>query len=96
MRWAYRFQARDLDELTIIQVGHLRLVGARSHSFFLWFVRYSAHTDNSENFANATISCPSATRIKNGIAPLPFPLRAAKEWYMKRGERVRVRGHAQF
>src|SRR6266550_4549498 len=35
---------------------------------------------------------------KNGIAPLPFPLPALlKQYcYIKRGERVRVRGHAQF
>ena len=40
----------------------------------------------------------SAKLIKNGIAPLPFPLPALLklEWYIKRGERVRVRGHAPF
>src|SRR5882724_10086654 len=33
---------------------------------------------------------------KNDIAPLPFPLPALLKhyWYIKRGERVRVRGHA--
>src|ERR1043166_10047285 len=48
--------------------------------------------------ANVTISCSSAKLIKNGIAPLPFPLPALlKQYgYIKRGERVRVRGHAQF
>src|SRR5216683_60863 len=48
--------------------------------------------------ANVTISCSSAKLIKNGIAPLPFPLPALLQqyWYIKRGERVRVRGHAQF
>src|SRR6266566_2500527 len=48
--------------------------------------------------ANVTISCSSAKLIKNGIAPLPFPLPALLKqyWYIKRGERVRVRGHAQF
>src|SRR5439155_15661319 len=40
----------------------------------------------------------SAKLIKNGIAPLPFPLPALLKqyWYIKRGERVRVRGHAPF
>src|SRR5206468_11159085 len=48
--------------------------------------------------ANVTISCSSAKLIKKGIAPLPFPLPALLKqyWYIKRGERVRVRGHAQF
>src|SRR6266568_3035892 len=48
--------------------------------------------------ANVTISCSSAKLIKNGIAPLPFPLPALLQqyWYIKRGERVRVRGHAPF
>src|SRR5947207_6110760 len=48
--------------------------------------------------ANVTISCSSAKLIKNGIAPLPFPLPALLKqyWYIKRGERVRVRGHAPF
>src|SRR6266853_1127945 len=48
--------------------------------------------------ANVTISCSSAKLIKNGIAPLPFPLPALLQlyWYVKREERVRVRGHAQF
>src|SRR6266487_4129409 len=48
--------------------------------------------------ANVTISGSSARLIKNGIAPLPFPLPALPKqyWYMKRGERVRVRGHAPF
>src|SRR5213593_1422797 len=48
--------------------------------------------------ANVTISCSSAKLIKNGIAPLPFPLPALlkQHWYIKRGERVRVRGHAPF
>src|SRR5437867_10402504 len=48
--------------------------------------------------ANVTISGFSAKRIKNGTVPLPFPLPALikQYWYIKRGERVRVRGHAQF
>src|SRR6266566_5119161 len=48
--------------------------------------------------ANVTISGPSTKLIKNGIAPLPFPLPALLKqyWYIKRGERVRVRGHASF
>src|SRR6185503_318415 len=48
--------------------------------------------------ANVTISCSSAKLIKNGIALLPFPLPSLLQpyWYIKRGERVRVRGHAQF
>src|SRR6266567_8955706 len=48
--------------------------------------------------ANVSISCSSAKLIKNGIAPLPFPLPALLQpyGYIKRGERVRVRGHAQF
>src|SRR5438477_9995043 len=48
--------------------------------------------------ANVTISCSGAKLIKNGIAPLPFPLPALLKqyWYIKRGERVRVRGHAPF
>src|SRR2546426_8137974 len=47
--------------------------------------------------ANVTISCSSARLIKNGIAPLPFPLPALLKqyWYIQCGERVRVRGHAQ-
>ena len=39
--------------------------------------------------ANATISGSSAKLIKNGIAPLPAPLKQYS--YIKRGERVRVR-----
>src|SRR5438874_11410017 len=48
--------------------------------------------------AKVTISGSSAKLIKNGIAPLPFPLPALLKqyWYIKRGERVRVRGHAPF
>src|SRR6266516_1069498 len=48
--------------------------------------------------ATVTISGSSAKLIQNGIAPLPFPLPALlkQAWYIKRGERVRVRGHAQF
>src|SRR6266568_7730043 len=48
--------------------------------------------------ANVTISCSSAKLIKNGISPLPFPLPALLKRcpYIKRGERVRVRGHAPF
>src|SRR5437879_2149379 len=48
--------------------------------------------------ATITISCSSAKLIKNGIAPLPCPLPALlkQHWYIKRGERVRVRGRAQF
>src|SRR5438045_7313772 len=46
--------------------------------------------------ANVTISCSSAKLIKNGIAPLPFPALLKQKWYIKRGERVRVRGHAPF
>src|SRR6266446_5053948 len=48
--------------------------------------------------ANVTISCSSAKLIKNGISPLPFPLPALLKQcpYIKRGERVRVRGHAPF
>src|SRR6266568_9055392 len=48
--------------------------------------------------ATVTISGSSAKLIKNGIAPLPFPLPALLKqyWYIKRGERVRVRGPAQF
>src|SRR5881394_1053549 len=48
--------------------------------------------------ANVTISGCSAKLIKNDIAPLPFPLPALLKqyWYIKRGERVRVRGHARF
>src|SRR6266700_3644097 len=48
--------------------------------------------------ANVTISCSSAKLIKNGIAPLPFPLPALLQpyWYIQRGAGVRVRGHAQF
>src|SRR3989442_11728815 len=46
--------------------------------------------------AIVTISCSSAKLIKNGIAPLPFPLPALLKqyWYIKRGERERVRRHA--
>src|SRR2546427_2760975 len=38
--------------------------------------------------ANVTISGSSAKLIKNGIAPLPFPLPALLKqyWYIKRGE----------
>src|SRR5205814_4787835 len=38
--------------------------------------------------ANVTISGPSTKLIKNGIAPLPFPLPALLKqyWYIKRGE----------
>src|SRR6266516_5880612 len=38
--------------------------------------------------ANVTISGPSTKLIKNGIAPLPFPLPALLKqyWYVKRGE----------
>src|SRR5439155_2540817 len=48
--------------------------------------------------ATVTISGSSAKLIQNGIAPLPFPLPALlkQSWYIKRGERVRVRGHAPF
>src|SRR6266571_8950224 len=48
--------------------------------------------------ATVTISGSSAKLIKNGIAPLPFPLPALlkQHWYIKRGERVRVRRHAPF
>src|SRR5213083_2694575 len=59
--------------------------------------------------AIVTISGSSAKLIKNGIAPLPFPLPALLKqyWYIKRGERVTclprplrrrqgVRGHAPF
>src|SRR5438045_3839808 len=48
--------------------------------------------------ANVTFSCSRANLIKNGIAPLPFPLPALlkQSWYKKRGERVRVRGLAPF
>ncbi len=48
--------------------------------------------------ANVTISCSSAKLIENGIAPLPFPLPATLKqyWRIKRGERLRVRGHAPF
>src|SRR5213075_1214085 len=48
--------------------------------------------------ANVTISGSGAKLIKNDIAPLPFPLPALLKqyWYIKRGERVRVRGHARF
>src|SRR6266404_3063427 len=48
--------------------------------------------------ANVTHSCCSAKLIHNGIAPLPVPLPALlmQYCYMKRGDRVRVRGHAQF
>src|SRR5438876_11645795 len=46
--------------------------------------------------ANVRISGSIAKLIKNGIAPLPFPLPALLKqyWCIKRGERVRVRGHA--
>src|SRR5947208_8171729 len=55
-------------------------------------------TEASSIQANVTISGSSAKRIKNGIAPLPFPLPAPLKqyWYIKRGERVGVRGHAPF
>src|SRR5207249_4426548 len=48
--------------------------------------------------ANVMISGSSAKLIKNGIAPLPFPLPALlKQYrYIQCGERVRVRGNAQF
>src|SRR6266550_4397640 len=48
--------------------------------------------------ANVTISGSSKKLIKNDLAPLPFPLPALLKqyWYIKRGERVRVRGHAPF
>src|SRR5438552_3415121 len=48
--------------------------------------------------ANVTISGSSAKLIKNDIAPLPFPLPALLKqyWYIKRGERVGLRGHAPF
>src|SRR2546423_12062507 len=48
--------------------------------------------------ANVTISGSGAKLINNDIAPLPFPLPALLKqyWYIKRGERVRVRGHAPF
>src|SRR5438874_1809929 len=46
--------------------------------------------------ANVTISGSSAKLIKNDIAPLPFPALLKQCWYIKRGERVRVRGHAPF
>src|SRR5258708_27356443 len=48
--------------------------------------------------ANVTISCSIAKLIKNGIAPLPFPLPALLKqyWRIKRGERVRGRGQAPF
>src|SRR5207249_10729893 len=48
--------------------------------------------------ANMSISGSSAKLIDNDIAPLPFPLPALLKqyWYIKRGERVRVRGHAPF
>src|SRR6266545_1357822 len=47
---------------------------------------------------NVTISCSRAKLIANDIAPLPFPLPALLKQcrYIKRGERVRVRGHAPF
>src|SRR5437867_3462221 len=46
--------------------------------------------------ANVTISDSRTKLIKNDTAPLPFPLPALlKQYcYIKRGERVRVRGHA--
>src|SRR6059036_768853 len=48
--------------------------------------------------ANVAISCYRAKLIKDGIALLPFPLPALLKqyWYIKRGERVRVRGHPPF
>src|SRR2546425_4311437 len=48
--------------------------------------------------ANVTISGSSKKLIKNDIAPLPFPLPALLKqyWYIKRGERGRMRGHAPF
>src|SRR2546428_2514124 len=47
---------------------------------------------------SVTIPCSRAKLITNGIAPLPFPLPALlKQYrYIKRGERVRVRGHPPF
>src|SRR2546426_10210956 len=47
---------------------------------------------------SVTIPCSRAKLITNGIAPLPFPLPALlKQFrYIKRGERVRVRGHSPF
>src|SRR5438876_5067028 len=50
------------------------------------------------NPGNVTISGSSAKLIKNGIAPLPFPLPALlkKYWYIKRRVRVKVRRHAPF
>src|SRR6266699_5139378 len=44
--------------------------------------------------ANVTISGSSTKLIKNGIAPLPFPLPALLKQcrYIKRGERVRDEG----
>src|SRR5881394_2686232 len=50
-------------------------------------------TDALSIQANVMISSSSATIIKNGIAPLPFPALLKQYWYIQRGERVRVRGH---
>ena len=49
----------------------------------------------ASNKATVTISCSSANAIRNGIAPLPFPLPALLKqcWCTKRGERVRVHCH---
>jgi hypothetical protein len=48
--------------------------------------------------ANLMISGSSATLIRNGIAPLQFPLPALLKhyWYIKRGERGRVRIPQKF
>src|SRR2546426_5971108 len=55
-------------------------------------------TEALSNQATVTFSGSIAKLIENGIAPLPFPLPALlkQSWYIKRGERVRVRGHAPF
>src|SRR5213083_124530 len=55
-------------------------------------------TEASSIQANVTISGSSTKLIKNNIAPLPLPLPALLKqyWHIKRGERVRVRGHAPF
>ena len=52
--------------------------------------------DKSENSARNGQNNSNVQRID--IAPLPFPLPALlKQYrYIKRGERVRVRGHAPF
>src|SRR5881394_4636375 len=48
--------------------------------------------------AHVTIASSSAKFMNNGSAPLRFPLPALLKqyWYSKRGEKVRVRGHAPF